>query len=876
MRSAPNKAFFVLNIFGITALAIGWLAATVVGFYLFIHPDPRFLPAPVDLIWITIYAGGILLVGLAAFFHKGSWLFYGVLCASIILILTPFLRGYAIDLFLLAWLIFAAICAGDCLVRWLRLGGYLTSGERFVLGAAVGFSLLMVIGLALGLLHLFYSWIIYAIVILLTVGFAPSFVKSTFLRGPSAPTALKAKREILGLVGAIILLSVFSTFFWALAPSIRYDAATYHLAAPAIYIQNHAIVEIPESYQTYWAHYVETLYTFTLLLRNGPLPSLLHFCMFLLSTGLTFAIGARVSGRRTALLGMLLFVTLPILGFEAGTAYIDLFVTFFVGAFFLSFLIWQQTEAPGFLFISGILAGIAIGSKLNSLPIIIPVLVWITIRVFRKNRFSQKAFFSLLLVFMPVLILWLPWLVRDYLWTGNPIFPTYNSIFHSAKWFETDLFALRSVGAGWLPYFLKFPWDMLVNSQFYYHEAPGGMFAALPVLFLPWLYAWHPTIPPHVRKNASALFLSSLLAIVFLVSSAGGGRYFMPLFPVWAILAALNLETVIKICSNVQQKRLLSGTLLVLGLTYFFSTRLSLLIRFIELPERFPVQVWLGLEKPTEFLSNNLRIYPALQFLNQQGDGNHKVFSVGNELRLYTTSRIYGPLFSKEAYDILHYSTTPDQLAAALTQNGYDYIIIYPPEIQFRPQVYQAPVLGDQFLKRFTHLVYIQDWVSVYRFYPQGVEPSSEVLNLLSNSGFEAISTDNEVASWVSLGQKPLIETSAPVHSGVKSVGLEGPSISALYQDVAVTAGNIYTLGQWVTPDETGQKLQIHIDWFSETGKIISSSVDWQVMDSGWHDYTFQGMAPAGAVNARIYLSVASHGLAWFDDLCFAQGDSCP
>jgi len=94
------------------------------------------------------------------------------------------------------------------------------------------------------------------------------------------------------------------------------------------------------------------------------------------------------------------------------------------------------------------------------------------------------------------------------------------------------------------------------------------------------------------------------------------------------------------------------------------------------------------------------------------------VFSVGNELRLYTASEIYGILFSKEAHHALHDATTPDELAQNLAREGYDYLLIYPPEQEHRPEIYTSPSLHEAFFERYTRLEYSQKNVYLYHFVP--------------------------------------------------------------------------------------------------------------------------------------------------------------
>ncbi|MBC8496145.1 MAG: hypothetical protein H8D37_00650, partial [Chloroflexi bacterium] len=192
-------------------------------------------------------------------------------------------------------------------------------------------------------------------------------------------------------------------------------------------------------------------------------------------------------------------------------------------------------------------------------------------------------------------------------------------------------------------------------------------------------------------------------------------RYLMPLYPLLSVLAALNVAALGQLLF--QWRKSLGVAFVLLGVVYIFSTRLAFTVRWWEIPERYPFQVWLGEESPEQFVDRILPVYGAFEYLDSQG--RFKVLSVGNELRLYTNSEIYGVFFSKEAYQVLHNARCADELAQNLAGGGYDYILIYPPEQEHRPDIYTSPALDGDFFERHTRLEYNQNDVYLYHFSPK-------------------------------------------------------------------------------------------------------------------------------------------------------------
>ena len=96
----------------------------------------------------------------------------------------------------------------------------------------------------------------------------------------------------------------------------------------------------------------------------------------------------------------------------------------FLTAAILAFVKWYKAaEGVGWLYISALLAGMAVAAKMNAafgLPVLIVVVLW-------NSRRLAMWRISLLVLIMATAAM--PWYGLSYHWTENPVFPMMNGFF---------------------------------------------------------------------------------------------------------------------------------------------------------------------------------------------------------------------------------------------------------------------------------------------------------------------------------------------------------------------------------------------------------------------------------------------------------------
>ncbi len=236
----------------------------------------------------------------------------------------------------------------------------------------------------------------------------------------------------------LIFLSIILIGLLATVPPVSRDALTHHLAVPKLYLQHGGIYEIPSVVFSYYPMNLDLLYLLPLYFGNDILPNYIHFGFALLTAWLIFNYIKKRMGALHALIGALFFLTTPIIIKLSTTAYVDLGLIFFSTAAILYMLRWAESDFNvKFLLYSAIFCGLALGTKYNGLIVLFFLTLFVPIVYIRSkagniSNISQQmqavgfgCFFCLV-----ALIIFSPWMIRNYIWTHNPVYPLYDHWFN--------------------------------------------------------------------------------------------------------------------------------------------------------------------------------------------------------------------------------------------------------------------------------------------------------------------------------------------------------------------------------------------------------------------------------------------------------------
>jgi 4-amino-4-deoxy-L-arabinose transferase-like glycosyltransferase len=233
----------------------------------------------------------------------------------------------------------------------------------------------------------------------------------------------------------------------------------YHLAAPARDVVQGRVLTDVANFQGYQPQLVEMLYLDGLLLHGDGEAALLHVVFGLL--GLLTLVGmvrqmTGIPGKRAALAVRVaaLYLSIPSLVLVLGWAYVDGALVFYELAALGALLCWWHAKATSrlrWLLLTGTLAGLALDVKYTGAWALMALGVLVGWRAWRVA--GLRAFFWQVGVLVGVALLaGLPWLLRNLLLTGDPLFPYHvGHVFAQGPLWDDGrtLHAVEGPGWGW-------------------------------------------------------------------------------------------------------------------------------------------------------------------------------------------------------------------------------------------------------------------------------------------------------------------------------------------------------------------------------------------------------------------------------------------
>ena len=233
---------------------------------------------------------------------------------------------------------------------------------------------------------------------------------------------------------AAYVLHVLWIILLASVPPVSRDALTHHLAVPKLWVESGGIHERPDIVFSYYPQLLDVFYMLPVALGHDIAAKYLHFLFALLTALLIFLFVRRRIGPSWAALGGLLFLTLPFIVKLSVTVYVDLGLVFFTTAALFSVATWlEDTGRTRWLVLAGVCSGLALGTKYNALVsfLVLSLLLPFFYLYRREDQHAEQlnaVKFGVLFVALSMLV-FSPWLIRNYSLTGNPLYPLAQGVF---------------------------------------------------------------------------------------------------------------------------------------------------------------------------------------------------------------------------------------------------------------------------------------------------------------------------------------------------------------------------------------------------------------------------------------------------------------
>jgi hypothetical protein len=519
------------------------------------------------------------------------------------------------------------------------------------------------------------------------------------------PVAPGMKTVLVGLLAVIVI----SIVILAYVPPVSRDALIHHLALPKLYLKHGGIYEIPSVTFSYYPMNLDLLYMIPLYFGNDIIRKYIHFVFALLTALFLFRYLRRRLDDVYALLGVVLFLSLPIIIKLSITVYVDLGLTFFSTAALFYLLKWMNNDYKlKHLLVSAVCCGLGLGTKYNSLIVFFLLMIFVVL-IFTKssadivNKQSKAIGFGL--VFMLVaLIVFSPWAIKNYIWTRNPVYPLYDSWFNGKKaeainsqaikitddeseYYRADEnhpkdvvghFTIRKI------VFNEKWWEIvLIPIRIFFQgrdDQPKYFDGRLnPLLFFLPIFAFLriKNDSPKVQFEKKILISFSILFILFaFVQTDMRIRYISPTIPPLVVLSMFGLNDLIHIVRN-----RFSGNTKKIGLAgIYLSVSILLCFNALYIFDQFrivsPLNFISGRIGRDAYIEQYRPDYAAIQFANKEVPDNGIILGVFLGDRSYYSNRQMVFNYKKFLFDTFQQNFSAKDVTANLSKAGITHLIV--------------------------------------------------------------------------------------------------------------------------------------------------------------------------------------------------------
>ncbi len=585
-----------------------------------------------------------------------------------------YLSSSAIDIFLAVFLLAAAYIIGRRIAAPLKKG--LDTPGFFAVSTGAGFAVIAGFIFLLASCGLLFETVIYTVFIV--------FFVYTLFELKRKPAGLRFQYAKYTAAEKIILLllclAALLNLFCALTPETFFDSLLYHLAVPQAYIFSHSFTKLPYNIFAAFPQNGELLYLAGLVL-NGPVTAkLINYLFGILLTAAVYSFGKKYTGRTAGLFAALLFYSMPVVSANLVNTQVDCLLTFYI---FLSFYMLLEACEKSFgraaLAFSGLFAGFAMGIKYSGIifvPGLVLLLLWYLLR--KKTVKDAGQLFSIFFIFCLVPIV--PWLIKNYIFWGNPVYPYFSGHPGLARLF----FEQTGPALAGLRGFLLLPWTLTMSAPF----ASMNIGPAF-LLFFPFLF-WLLIFKRKEKIAFSALIIVFTAALIFWLPVTRIARFFLPGLLFFALLLAC---AVIKFLKDAKDDYFSFSVALAAAVLTLNNIAWVADLHFKNMD---PLSYASGKVSKEGYLAKGRPTYPdpyfgALKYINKLPGSSGKILFIGENRPFYCTKPfIWGSVFDKAPLlEFAARSRNEAGLRQVLKEEGISYALVNYGELARNKKMYE-------------------------------------------------------------------------------------------------------------------------------------------------------------------------------------------
>ncbi len=565
--------------------------------------------------------------------------------------------------------LFSAFGFGAFCLRFLTPGA-LTDSEEVCFSTLLGLGIWSLILFAAGV---FGVWSLRPVLGVLAFGAAAGWMHRAAIVRLWAPADEPVERPVVPRI--LVLITAILSLLIAFAPPTYYDTLVYHYTLPQSYLKAGRWIGQPTLIYSAFPQTMELLWLLGMVLAGDLLSNLLGWAVGALGVWAVYLFVQRSTNTRTAWWAAALLSVTPSYLLLSSGGYVDVGLTVFGFASFFALTLWAEKRSTSLLVLAGVLSGFALGCKYTGGISIVISACFIIKQTISKS--TKNAFKSTILYGLSSFLIYVPWLVKNIHFVGNPVFPfLYKWGSKASPWAQQAAegyfqglteYSPRSVlGLG------KLLWEIAVGGLRFGGGMDvlgdlgwGALFVLLPALWL-------------AKKMPVRIKNSLLYCVLFFVPwglSRPVLRFLLPIAPFLAIVGAYAYTQVVQALSPWYRRagQLVLAALICSNVALFFEVSDSLGL----------FQVPMGFATRTEFLSRRLKYYRASQFLETLPE-NAVTYVVGDQCAYYYNRPVLiAPVFNKNPLaDWANEAKSGADLVTAIKSQGVTHLLINNTELE--------------------------------------------------------------------------------------------------------------------------------------------------------------------------------------------------
>jgi len=550
----------------------------------------------------------------------------------------------------------AASLPGFAILRILRVE-LETHLEQFLFAAGLGLGLTSFITLVSGARCVFFLLFAVFLSIVFCRKRLTRFLTSAV--GSARKVNFSSIEKTMIALGFVALLFMLAGLF---LPPLDYDVVEYHLGAPARYLAEGRVVYLPGNVYSNFPFNIEMLYFFALSAFGGTpfgvyVAKMINFFLAVLTALAIFRIGQKFFSPVCGALSAAIYITTPWVFVVSIKAYVTQGWAFYTALCLLAFLSYLEGAGRNkYVILAGITAGLAAGCKY---PAVLYLVLFVFLAIATHMLFLRAGLKKIIkdsFLFGGLSLLCLsPWMIKNIVYTGNPVYPLMYSVFDGRDWDEMknarwkrahspDSYSLKEAAAAAV--------DLFRPSR-------DQKSSILLIVFIPLL-----VFVRTGRKYVFYLVGFSLYVLgVWLFFTHRIGRFMVPAFPALSLLSAVGV-----CCIRFEKLRRYATAASALGLAFMcFYT-------FTVFGIREPLIIsgpYHNIKNPDE-IYEGLPIYPAVKFAAEHVSAESKMLLIGEAKFFFFPKHVDG----YTVFNGLPLPADPGEGYRWLKKNKYKYVFV--------------------------------------------------------------------------------------------------------------------------------------------------------------------------------------------------------